>query len=100
LWHLVVGLVVVAKMLPQLDRSTVAIGIQVRIEKNRTEGMVKMPYQVRAGSVTAVVANEKQALDMLRRLAESRTGASVRDVFGSEVDVAILESRANGPSEL
>jgi hypothetical protein len=52
-----------------------------------------MPYQVRAGSVTAVVANEKQALDMLRRLAASGSGASIRDVFGSEVEVATIESR-------
>jgi hypothetical protein len=53
-----------------------------------------MPYQVRAGSVTAVVANEKQALDMLRRLAGSGNGAtSIKDIFGSEVDVATLESK-------
>jgi hypothetical protein len=52
-----------------------------------------MPYQVRAGSLTAVVANEKQALDMLRRLAGSGSGASIRDVFGCEVDIATLKSR-------
>jgi hypothetical protein len=52
-----------------------------------------MPYQVKAGSVTAVVADEKQALDMFRRLAGSGSRASIRDVFGSEVDVATLESR-------
>jgi hypothetical protein len=43
--------------------------------------------------VTAVVANEKQALDMLRRLAASGSVASIRDVFGSEVEVATIESR-------
>ena len=51
-----------------------------------------MPYQVRAGSVTAIVANEKQALDLLRKLAGSANGASIKDVFGSEVDVATLKS--------
>jgi hypothetical protein len=52
-----------------------------------------MPYQVKAGSVTAIVANEKQALDMFRRLAGSESGASIRDIFGSEVEVATIESR-------
>jgi hypothetical protein len=58
-----------------------------------------MPYQVRAGSVTAVVANEKQALDMLRRLAASEGGASIRDVFGSDVEVATLKSRVEHEAE-
>jgi hypothetical protein len=54
-----------------------------------------MPYQIRTGSVTAIVANEKQALDLLRKLAGSGDGASIRDVFGSEVDVATLKSLVN-----
>jgi hypothetical protein len=58
-----------------------------------------MPYQVRAGSVTAVVANKKQALDMLRRLAASGSGASIRDVFGSGVEVATLKSRVEHETE-
>jgi hypothetical protein len=52
-----------------------------------------MPYQVKAGSITAIVANEKQALAMLRRLAAAGRGEiSVRDIFGDEIDVATLES--------
>jgi hypothetical protein len=58
-----------------------------------------MPYQVRAGSVTAVVANEKQALDMLRRLAAAGSGASIRDVFGSDVEVATLKSGVEQETE-
>ena len=52
-----------------------------------------MPYQVRAGSVTAVAANEKQALEMLRRFGAGHEKAPIRDIFGSEVDVATWESR-------
>jgi hypothetical protein len=53
-----------------------------------------MPYQVRAGSVTAIVANEKQALEMLRKMvASGKDEISIRDIFGSEIDVATLESR-------
>jgi hypothetical protein len=56
-----------------------------------------MPYQVRVGSVTAVVADEREALQMLRRLAGSvNEKALITDLFGSEVDVATLESRAVG----
>jgi hypothetical protein len=55
-----------------------------------------MPYQVRVGSVTAIVANEKEALEMLRRLAGSgNEKAFITDIFGSEVDVATLESRVD-----
>jgi hypothetical protein len=55
-----------------------------------------MPYHVRVGSITAIVANEKQALDMLRRLAGSGNGApTIKDIFGSEIDVATLESRVD-----
>jgi hypothetical protein len=53
-----------------------------------------MPYQVKAGSVTAIVANEKQALEMLRRMSASgQEEISIRDIFGSEIDVATLRSR-------
>jgi len=55
-----------------------------------------MPYQVKAGSITAIVANEKQALEMLRRMAASgQEEISIRDVFGAEIDVATLKSRLN-----
>jgi hypothetical protein len=55
---------------------------------------VGMPYQVRAGSVTAIVANEKQALEVLRRMvASGKEKISVRDIFGGEVDVSTLELR-------
>jgi hypothetical protein len=54
-----------------------------------------MPYQIRVGSMTAVVADEREALQMLRRLAGSvDEKALITDIFGSEVDVATLESRA------
>jgi hypothetical protein len=53
-----------------------------------------MPYQVKAGSITAIVANEKQALEMLRRMAASgKEDISIRDIFGGMIDVATLESR-------
>jgi hypothetical protein len=53
-----------------------------------------MPYQVKAGSVTTIVANEKQALELLRRMAISgEEGISIRDIFGGGIDVATLESR-------
>ena len=56
-----------------------------------------MPYQVRVGTVTAVVANEKEALEMLRRLAGAgNEKAFITDIFGSEVDVAALESKVAG----
>ena len=44
--------------------------------------------------MTAVVANEKEALEMIRRMARSGgQPAVVKDVFGSDVDVETLESR-------
>jgi hypothetical protein len=53
-----------------------------------------MPYQVRAGSVIAIVANEKQALELLRRMAVSdKAEISIKDIFGGGIDVATLESR-------
>ena len=53
-----------------------------------------MPYQIRAGSFTAIAANEEQALEMLRRMAASgKDEISIRDVFGVEIDAATLESR-------
>jgi hypothetical protein len=53
-----------------------------------------MPFQVKAGSITAIVANEKQALEMVRRLAGSNRGqVSIRDIFGDEIDLATLETR-------
>jgi len=53
-----------------------------------------MPYQVKAGSITAIVANEEQALEMLRRMtASGKEEVSIRDIFGAEIDAATLESR-------
>jgi hypothetical protein len=54
-----------------------------------------MPYQVKAGSVAAIVANEKQALEMLQRLGVDRGEVSIGDVFGEVVDVATLRSQIN-----
>ena len=55
-----------------------------------------MPFQVKAGPVTAIVANEKEALEMLRRLGPDRGKVFIKDVFGDEIDVATLESRLKG----
>jgi hypothetical protein len=58
----------------------------------------EMPYQVKAGSITAIVANEKQALEMLRRMAASgQEEVFIRDIFGAEIDIATLESRLKDP---
>jgi hypothetical protein len=58
-----------------------------------------MPYQVKVGSMTAIVADEKQALEMLRRMTGSGNGeALIKDIFGSEVDIATLRSRLVEPS--
>jgi hypothetical protein len=54
-----------------------------------------MPYNIRAGSVTAIVATEQQALELLRRLSgPDREGVSITDIFGGEIDAA-LEERAS-----
>jgi len=59
-----------------------------------------MPYQVKAGSIIAIVANEKQALEILRKLAGPDQGEiSIRDIFGSEIDVATLQSRVTGSEQ-
>jgi hypothetical protein len=53
-----------------------------------------MPYQVKAGSLTVIVANEQQAIDALSRMIGSgRESASIRDVFGSEIDLELLRSK-------
>ncbi len=58
-----------------------------------------MPYRVKVSSVTAIVANEKQALEMIPRLVGTgNEEVFIKDIFGSEVDVATLESRASRPS--
>ena len=44
--------------------------------------------------MTAIVANEKQALEVLRRMvASGKEKISIRDIFGGEVDVSTLELR-------
>jgi hypothetical protein len=57
-----------------------------------------MPYQVKAGRVTAIVGNEKEALAAVRRLTALGAEASILDIFGSEVDIAALKARLGGPS--
>ena len=52
-----------------------------------------MPYQVKVGSMTAIVGDEQQALEMLRRMTGAGEVASIKDIFGSEVDIATLKSR-------
>jgi len=55
-----------------------------------------MPYQVKVGSMTAIVANEKEALEMIRRMARSSDEHPlIKDIFGTEVDIETLESRLN-----
>jgi hypothetical protein len=53
-----------------------------------------MPYQVKAGRVTAIVADEKEALEMVRRLTASsgEDDASIQDIFGEKVDIARLKA--------
>ena len=53
-----------------------------------------MPYQVKVGSMTAIVGDEQQALEMLRRMTGAGSEvASITDIFGAEVDIATLRSR-------
>jgi hypothetical protein len=55
-----------------------------------------LPYHIRAGSVTAIVATEQQALELLRRLSgPDREEVSITDIFGGEIDAAKLEARAS-----
>jgi len=43
---------------------------------------------------TAIVADERQALEMVRRLTGPGRGqVSIRDVFGDEIDLATLRTR-------
>jgi hypothetical protein len=47
-----------------------------------------MPYQVKVGSMTAIVANEQEALEMIRRMARSTDEHPlIKDIFGTEVDI-------------
>lgn len=54
-----------------------------------------MPYQVKVGTVTAIVANEREALAMVHRLTTSSGDekASIADIFGGEIDIAALRAR-------
>ena len=54
-----------------------------------------MPYQVKTGRVTAIAADEKEALEMARRLTAScgDEEASIQDIFGDKVDLAALKAR-------
>jgi hypothetical protein len=54
-----------------------------------------MPYQVKAGRVTAIAADEKEALEMARRLTASsgEEEASIQDIFGDKVDLAALKAK-------
>ena len=56
----------------------------------------RMPYHIRAGSIRAIVANEREALELLRRLTDSdREEVSITDIFGGEIDVAKLQDPAS-----
>jgi hypothetical protein len=62
-------------------------------QKNRGDGM---PYHIRAGSIRAIVADERRALELHRRLSGSdREEVSITDIFGGEIDAAKLEERAS-----
>jgi hypothetical protein len=56
-----------------------------------------MPYHIRAGSVRAIVADERQALELHRRLSggSNREEVSITDIFGGEIDAAKLEEHAS-----
>jgi hypothetical protein len=46
--------------------------------------------------MTAIVANEQEALEMIRRMARSTDEHPlIKDIFGTEVDIETLESRLN-----
>jgi hypothetical protein len=62
--------------------------------KNRGDGM--MPYHIRAGSIRAIASDERQALELHRRLSGlDREEVSITDIFGGEIDAAKLEARAS-----
>jgi len=53
-----------------------------------------MPYRVKVGLASAIVANEREALAMLAKLTETgNEEVSILDVLGSEVDIAMLKER-------
>lgn len=58
-----------------------------------------MPYHIRAGSVRATAANERQALEMLQKLSGSdREEVTITDLFGGEMDIAKMEERVSTQS--
>ena len=64
-----------------------------RLARDRETEMGK-PYQVKVGGVIAIVVDERRALEMVRKFPRMENKETVvKDVFGSEVDVAALESR-------
>ena len=57
-----------------------------------------MPYRVKVGSVSAIVANEKEALDLLGKLQGESGEVSILDVLGVEVSVGTLKTRLGEPT--
>jgi len=52
-----------------------------------------MPYQVRSGSITFVVASVRQALAMFDQMLEdAREELSIRDMDGKTIDLNLLRS--------
>jgi len=52
-----------------------------------------MPYQVRSGSITFVVASVRQALAMFDQMLEdAREELSIRDMDGRTIDLNLLRS--------
>jgi hypothetical protein len=48
----------------------------------------------------AIVANERQALELVHRMAASGKGeVSIRDIFGDVIDIALLESPLNASGQ-
>jgi hypothetical protein len=50
-----------------------------------------MPFQIKAGQITAIVANESEAVELLRKIAgPDREQVSIMDIFGDEIAPALV----------
>jgi hypothetical protein len=50
-----------------------------------------MPFRIKAGPITAIAANEREAVELLRKIAgPDREQVSIMDIFGDELDPALV----------
>lgn len=50
-----------------------------------------MPFQIKAGAITAIVANETEAVELLRKISgPDRERVSIMDIFGDEIDPSLV----------